>query len=119
MRGVGSIVSGEGRSAAGGLAAGSPLHVLRTDPATNTVVAGPRESLTCSTVRVAGKLYLPVEFAEAEGHADPLQRPEEVQVVEKGIGVHGRIIGGLGRTGEGDDRSAGRRHLAGARAAAH
>jgi tRNA-specific 2-thiouridylase len=49
-----------------GIASGSPLHVLRTDAATNTVVAGPRDALCCSTVSAAGGLYVPVERAEAK-----------------------------------------------------
>jgi tRNA-uridine 2-sulfurtransferase len=49
-----------------GVASGSPLHVLRTDPATNTVVAGPREALGCSTVQVSGELYVPVDRVEAK-----------------------------------------------------
>jgi tRNA-specific 2-thiouridylase len=49
-----------------GVATGTPVFALRTDPATNTVVVGPRASLACRTVNVRGRLFLPVERAEAK-----------------------------------------------------
>jgi tRNA-specific 2-thiouridylase len=49
-----------------GIATGAPVYALRTDPATNTVVVGPRESLACRTVEVRGRLHVPVERAEAK-----------------------------------------------------
>jgi tRNA-specific 2-thiouridylase len=49
-----------------GIAAAQPLYALRTDAATNTVVAGPRASLACDTVEVAGVLHRPVERVEAK-----------------------------------------------------
>ncbi len=49
-----------------GVVAERPLYVLDTDAASNTVVVGPRESLARRRVRAAGRLYLPVERAEAK-----------------------------------------------------
>lgn len=49
-----------------GLSVGKPLHVLRTDPRTNTVVVGERNALACTAVRARGQLFCPVERAEAK-----------------------------------------------------
>jgi tRNA-specific 2-thiouridylase len=49
-----------------GVSAGSPVYALRTEPATNTVVVGPRESLARRMVEVAGRLYVPVVTADAK-----------------------------------------------------
>ena len=49
-----------------GIATGAPVYALRSDPATNTVVVGPRESLACRSVSVRGRLFAPVERAEAK-----------------------------------------------------
>ena len=50
-----------------GVATGSPVYALRTDPATNTVVVGPRESLARTTVDARrGRLFVPVERVEAK-----------------------------------------------------
>jgi tRNA-specific 2-thiouridylase len=49
-----------------GVVAEQPLYVLETDAAANTVVVGSRESLARRRVRAAGRLYLPVERAEAK-----------------------------------------------------
>src|SRR5262249_61882913 len=43
-----------------------PLYTIRVDQRANTVVAGPRSALACSTVEVDGTLYLPVERAAAK-----------------------------------------------------
>jgi tRNA-specific 2-thiouridylase len=48
------------------VAAGEPLYALRTIPATNTVVAGPQAALARTTVSVVGRLYVPVDHAEAK-----------------------------------------------------
>jgi tRNA-specific 2-thiouridylase len=48
------------------VAAAEPLYALRTEPRTNTVVVGPRESLARRTVSVRGRLFVPVERAEAK-----------------------------------------------------
>jgi tRNA-specific 2-thiouridylase len=49
-----------------GVAAGAPVYALRSDPVTNTVVVGPRSSLARRRVSVRGRLYVPVERAEAK-----------------------------------------------------
>ena len=49
-----------------GVAAPQPLYALRSDARTNTVVVGPRESLAATSVQAAGRLYVPVERAEAK-----------------------------------------------------
>ena len=49
-----------------GVAAGKPLHVLRTDAAHNRVVVGDRAALARSDVRARGTLHCPVARAEAK-----------------------------------------------------
>jgi tRNA-uridine 2-sulfurtransferase len=49
-----------------GVAAAEPLYAVRTEPRTNTVVVGPRESLGRRTVSVRGRLLVPVTRAEAK-----------------------------------------------------
>jgi tRNA-specific 2-thiouridylase len=50
-----------------GVATGAPVYALGTDPATNTVVVGPRESLARTTVDARhGRLFVPVERVEAK-----------------------------------------------------
>ncbi|MGH3134237.1 MAG: tRNA 2-thiouridine(34) synthase MnmA [Gaiellaceae bacterium] len=49
-----------------GVAARRPLHVLRTDRATNAVVVGPREALAVRRVEAEGRLYLQVGRAGAQ-----------------------------------------------------
>ena len=49
-----------------GVAVSRPLYVLRTEPASNTVVVGPRERLAVTRVEARGRLYVPVARAEAK-----------------------------------------------------
>jgi tRNA-specific 2-thiouridylase len=49
-----------------GVAAGTPLYVLDSRPATNTVVVGPRERLARRRVSARGRLHVPVTRAEAK-----------------------------------------------------
>ena len=49
-----------------GVAAEQPLYAIRADTATNTLVVGPRGSLACNRLDVAGALHVPVERAEAK-----------------------------------------------------
>jgi tRNA-uridine 2-sulfurtransferase len=49
-----------------GVAAREPLYAIRTNPATNTVVAGTREALATTTARARGRLYVDVRRAEAK-----------------------------------------------------
>ena len=49
-----------------GVAAPQPLYALRADPATNTLVVGPRGSLATTRVEVDGVLHAPAERVEAK-----------------------------------------------------
>ncbi len=49
-----------------GLASAEPLHVVRSDRASNTLVVGPRSSLGARTVTARGSLYVPVDRADAK-----------------------------------------------------
>lgn len=49
-----------------GLAVPTPVFAIRSDPATNTLVVGPRDALATQQVTVRGRLYLPVSRAEAK-----------------------------------------------------
>jgi tRNA-specific 2-thiouridylase len=50
-----------------GVSTGGPAYALRTDPRTNTVFVGPRESLARTEVSAAtGRLFVPVRRAEAK-----------------------------------------------------
>jgi tRNA-specific 2-thiouridylase len=46
--------------------AAEPLYALRTDRAANALVVGPRSSLACTRVDVAGRLHVPVDRAHAK-----------------------------------------------------
>jgi tRNA-specific 2-thiouridylase len=48
------------------LAAAKPYYALRTEPGTNTVVVGPRESLGRRSVSARGRLFAPVARADAK-----------------------------------------------------
>jgi tRNA-specific 2-thiouridylase len=49
-----------------GVSAAAPLYAVRTEPSTNVVVVGPRESLARRHVSVAGRMYVPVTRGEAK-----------------------------------------------------
>jgi tRNA-uridine 2-sulfurtransferase len=49
-----------------GVAASEPLYALRSDPATATLVVGPKRSLATTTVDVEGELHVDVDRAEAK-----------------------------------------------------
>jgi tRNA-uridine 2-sulfurtransferase len=49
-----------------GLATAEPIYALRGDMGTNTLTVGPRSALEMREVSVRGRLYLPVERAEAK-----------------------------------------------------
>jgi tRNA-specific 2-thiouridylase len=49
-----------------GVVAERPLYVLDTNAASNTVVVGPHEALARRRVQAAGRLYLPVDRADAK-----------------------------------------------------
>jgi len=68
-----------------GVAAPQPLYALRSDAHTNTVVVGPLSSLGRKTVEVSGRLYLPVERADAKlrYRSDPV--PAQVEPTSDGF----------------------------------
>ena len=49
-----------------GVVAERPLYVIDTNAAANTVVVGPRDALARRRVRASGRLYLPVDRADAK-----------------------------------------------------
>jgi tRNA-specific 2-thiouridylase len=49
-----------------GLASSEPLHVVRSDASSNTLVVGPRRSLGARTVSARGSLHLAVDRVEAK-----------------------------------------------------
>ena len=49
-----------------GVAAAEPLYALRTEPATNTLVVGPRGALACTAVEVRGTLHTATARVEAK-----------------------------------------------------
>jgi tRNA-uridine 2-sulfurtransferase len=49
-----------------GVSGTEPLYALRADATTNTLTVGPRSSLASHRVAVEGRLYAPVEHAEAK-----------------------------------------------------
>jgi tRNA-uridine 2-sulfurtransferase len=79
-----------------GVATGTPLYVLRSEPRTNTVVVGPREALGCTRVTARGRLHVPVERAEAKlryrsapvaAHVEPTAAGFELELDEPGYGI--------------------------------
>jgi tRNA-specific 2-thiouridylase len=68
-----------------GLAAAEPLYALRSDPATNTLTVGPHAALEAWEVEVHGRLYLPVERADAKlrYRSDPV--PARVEPTDGGF----------------------------------
>ena len=49
-----------------GIGTGEPLYALQSDASTNTVVVGPHAALATREVEARGRLYLPVDRAEAK-----------------------------------------------------
>lgn len=49
-----------------GVSAEEPLYALRGDPATRTLVVGPKRALAATTVEADGRLYLPAGRVEAQ-----------------------------------------------------
>ncbi|MGB2874273.1 MAG: tRNA 2-thiouridine(34) synthase MnmA [Gaiellaceae bacterium] len=70
-----------------GVAASEPLFALRSDPRTNTVVVGPRAALARRDVEVRGRLYVPVERAEAKLRYGSPAVATDVVGTENGFGL--------------------------------
>ena len=49
-----------------GVSTGAPVYALRTDPARNAVVVGPRESLARTRVRAEGRIFAPAERVDVK-----------------------------------------------------
>jgi tRNA-specific 2-thiouridylase len=68
-----------------GVSSAGPLYVLRTDPAANTVVVGPRESLAVETISARGRLYVRVNRAEVKWRYRSPAVPAAVEETEHGF----------------------------------
>ena len=69
-----------------GLAAAEPVYALRTEPRTNTVVVGPRAALARREVSVrAGRLFVPIERAEAKLRYRSPAAPARVEPAGRGF----------------------------------
>jgi tRNA-specific 2-thiouridylase len=68
-----------------GVSGGEPLYALRSDPATNTVVVGPRSALATREIEARGRVYVPIERAEVKlRHRSPAV-PADVVPIEGGF----------------------------------
>jgi tRNA-specific 2-thiouridylase len=71
-----------------GVSTGEPLYAVRSEPQTNLVVVGPRESLATREIDARGRLYVPVDRAEAKlRYRSPLL-PVNVVPTESGFRLH-------------------------------
>jgi tRNA-specific 2-thiouridylase len=68
-----------------GISAARPLYAVLTDAATNTVVVGPREVLARTSLRAAGRLYVPVHRAAVKVRYRGSATPATVDAVEGGF----------------------------------
>jgi tRNA-uridine 2-sulfurtransferase len=71
-----------------GVAASEPLFALRSEPRSNVVVVGPRESLACREVSVAGRLHVPVRRVDAKLRYRSSAVPAEVEETDRGFRLH-------------------------------
>lgn len=70
-----------------GIAAPEPVYALRTERASNTLVVGPRSALGVSRVQVQGRLYLPVERADAKLRYRSEAVPADVEPTPDGFAL--------------------------------
>jgi tRNA-specific 2-thiouridylase len=70
-----------------GVASGAPLYALRADMRTNTVVVGPREALARTSIEATGRLYVPVERAEAKLRYRSEAVPASVAATARGFRI--------------------------------
>jgi len=68
-----------------GVAAAQPLYALSSDARTNSVVVGPLSALARTTVEAAGRLYVPVERAEAKLRYRSMPVPSRVETTRSGF----------------------------------
>ena len=67
------------------VAGGRPLYVLRTDRATNAVVVGDREALAVNSVEADGRLYIPIDHAQAKLRYRSAPVPSQVVAAHGGF----------------------------------
>jgi tRNA-uridine 2-sulfurtransferase len=68
-----------------GVSARTPLYVVRSEPATNTVVVGPRDSLARTRIDAKGSLYLPVTRADVKLRYRSSAMPADVTATATGF----------------------------------
>ena len=68
-----------------GVSTARPLHVLRTDRATNAVVVGPHDALAVERVEAEGRLYAAVDRVEAKLRHRSSALPASVTVANGGF----------------------------------
>jgi tRNA-specific 2-thiouridylase len=71
-----------------GVAAAEPLYALRSEPRSNVVVVGPRESLACREVSVSGRLHIPVCRGEVKLRYRSPAIPAAVEEADRGFRLH-------------------------------
>ena len=84
-----------------GLATPEPVYALRADTTTNTLTVGPRSALEVREVSVRGRLYLPVERAEAKLRYRSDAVPAVVEADGRRIRAPPRAARARGRAGSG------------------
>lgn len=70
-----------------GVAAAEPLYAVRSDPATNTLVVGPRGSLACTRVEARGTLYTAADRVEAKLRYRSPALPARVELATDGFSL--------------------------------
>ena len=70
-----------------GVATGSAAYAIDSDPATNTVVVGPREALARRTVRASGKLFASVTRGDVKLRYRSPAVPADVEAADYGFEV--------------------------------
>jgi tRNA-specific 2-thiouridylase len=68
-----------------GVSGGQPAYALGSDPATNTVLVGPRESLARSTVAASGRMFASVTRGDAKLRYRSPAVPAEVEETREGF----------------------------------
>jgi tRNA-uridine 2-sulfurtransferase len=68
-----------------GISAPEPLYALRSDARTNTVVVGPQRALARTSVRAAGRLYVPVKRADVKLRYRSEAMAAAVEEIERGF----------------------------------
>lgn len=69
------------------VSAGEPLYALASDPATNTVIVGPRSSLGCRRISARGRLFASVGRADVKLRYRSPAVPGQVEATPGGFRV--------------------------------